>query len=358
MKNIYQLLTLICLLVFPLGSFAQKKPAGIAYEAGYTDALAKIAKGRQKKDLVFVYCYIDNSTVCSKMGNLVLKSRKVSDFVNQNFVSAKVNVNQDTAFARRYPMSVLPAFFVLDKDGKEIGRFCGQHEPDAFIEKMMYAMDEKNSVRVKLAAFEKDRTTANGKACMEAYYQAGRVKEMADFVERYLYAYSPEERYSLDMWKYVAPALMNPTSKVFSMFMNEKQLATNGLGKNVVDKVMTNSIRQYLFWFVTGKIPGDPKWNLSSALGFITYLALIDDESMANHYICSACKLYTQKNLQHGKVYKYILDYLTPEKICALEEEDRDFIEKLLENMEGMPKELYNEHKKGCEEYWKKQLEK
>ena len=60
---------------------------------------------------------------------------------------------------------------------------------------------------------------------MEAYYRAGRIKEMAEFVESIFYAYPPEERYSVEMWKYVAPALMNTTSKVFLLFFCQKSIS-------------------------------------------------------------------------------------------------------------------------------------
>ena len=44
-------------------------------------------------------------------------------------------------------------------------------------------MDPANSVKAKLEAFNRDKTTARGRECMEAYYRAGRIKEMAEFVE-------------------------------------------------------------------------------------------------------------------------------------------------------------------------------
>ena len=88
------------------------------------------------------------------MGNLVLKSRQVGDFINQHFVSTRIDVGQagNEEFVKRYPMSVLPAFFVLDKTGEEIGRFCGSADPEVFLEKLHYAMDPANSVKAKLEA--------------------------------------------------------------------------------------------------------------------------------------------------------------------------------------------------------------
>ena len=117
MKN--QFFTImVCLLMCTLGVNGQKKQAaGVNFEKNYAEALAKVGKSKQKQGLVFVYCYQEGNSACAKMGNLVLKSRQVGDFINQHFVSTRIDVGQagNEEFVKRYPMSVLPAFFVLDK---------------------------------------------------------------------------------------------------------------------------------------------------------------------------------------------------------------------------------------------------
>ena len=79
----------------------------------------------------------------------------------------------------------------------------------------------------------------------------------------------------------------------------------------------------------------------------ISRLALIDDQNLASHYICVASQLYTQKPFSHDKVYGYILNYLSAEKVCALEAEDREFVEHF----------LIERYQKDREAYFKKQLE-
>ena len=161
---------------------------------------------------------------------------------------------------------------------------------------------------------------------------------MAEFVESIFYAYPPEERYSVEMWKYVAPALMNTTSKVFAVFLSEKYIANQYLGKSVVDEALAKSIRQYAFWYVAGKLKDKPE----DALALISRLALIDDQNLP---------------FSHDKVYGYILNYLSAEKVCALEAEDREFVEHFLMNIEGMPQQLIERYQKDREAYFKKQLE-
>lgn len=241
----------------------------------------------------------------------------------------------------------------MDKDGEEIGRFCGSFDPEAFLEKLNYSMNPTNSVKTKLEAFKKDKTTARGRECMEAYYQSGRIGEMVDFVESIFYAYPPEERYSVEMWKYVAPALMNTTSKVFSVFLSDKYLANQYLGKSIVDEALSKSIRQYAFWYVSGQLKDDPR----DALSLISRLSLIDDQNLASHYIFIASQLYAQKAFTKQRAYEHILNYLSAEKVCALEAKDREFVEHFLMNIEGMPQQLIERYQKDREAYFKKQLE-
>lgn len=354
MKNqIYAVI--VCLLMLSLGAKAQKKQAtGIRFEENHTEALAKVMKNKQKPDLVFVYCYQDGNPACAKMGNLVLKTRQVSDFINQHFVSARIDAGQagNKAFMERYPMSVLPSFLVLDKTGEEVGRFCGVAEPDVFLEKMRYAMDPAHSVKAKLAAYKQEKTTARANECLEAYYQAGRISEMVKFLESIYYVYMPEERYSVEMWKYVAPALMNTTSPIFSVFIREKYLANQSLGKSIVDEALSKSLRQYAFWYVSGKLKADDR----SAALYISYLGLIDDQDLASHYIMVACQLYMQRAFD-GRAYESILNYLSAEKVCALPEKDRAFVERFFMNINEMPQELIERYKKDRDAYFKKQLE-
>ena len=109
---------------------------------------------------------------------------------------------------------------------------------------------------------------------------------MAEFVESIFYAYPPEERYSVEMWKYVAPALMNTTSKVFAVFLSEKYIANQYLGKSVVDEALAKSIRQYAFWYVAGKL----KDNLNVTLG----------KMIAT--MCSCGSISIQELQQHAKI--------------------------------------------------------
>lgn len=346
---------IVCFLLCSVKGNAQKeKAAGIDFMNSYTEALSCMGKGKSAKKLLFVYCSQENNPACSKMGNLVLKTKQVSDFISQNFVSLQVDAGKEEneEFIKRHSVAVYPSYLVLDRDGNEIGCFCGFYEPADFLKKMRFAMDESNSVKAKLRAFEQDRTTANGRECMEAYYQSGRISEMVDFVERYFYAYTPEERYSTEMWKYVAPALMNPTSKVFSLFLSEKYLANKGLGKSIVDEVLSNSIRQYALWFVSGKLKDKPV----DAMSLISRLGLIDDQNVASHYICIASQLYSQKAFMKNRIYDSIMNYISVDKVCALAEKDRAFVEHFLFSIEGMPQQLIDRYKEGRKAYFDKIL--
>lgn len=350
------LVIIICLLAFSLGTQAQKKQAtGVRFEENWTEALNKVKENKRGPQLLLVVCEQKDNAGCRKMNNLVFKMGRVVEFMNQNFVSVKLDAENPeyTRLAEHYHMAGFPVCLILDRNQQEIGRVYGAMEPDVFIRKMEYAMNPANAVRTKLEAFNNDKTTDKARECLEAYYQAGRTGEMVKFLENTYYAFSPEERYSMEMWKYVAPALQSVSSRIFPMFLSEKYLANKYLGKSIVDGVMAGAYRQYALEYVSGKIKDDVR----TALSLIGQLALIDDQNTASHYIAVASQLYAQKAFTRSKAYEHILNYLSAEKVCALEEKEREFVEHFLMSVEGMPQQLIERYKKDREAYFKKQLE-
>lgn len=352
MKLFYILI--ICLFFGIENSMSQRKEvSGVFFEEDYSSGLEKLKKRTQKRNLLFVYCYRENDLACSKMSNLILKMRQVGDFVNNNFISVQVDIEKKEYkdFVARYQLTSFPTFLILDKDENEIGRFCGKYEPEEFIKKLTYTMNPENSLHSKLLKYQKDKTTEHALECLEAYYQSGRISEMVDFLEKIYYIFWPEQRYSMEMWKYVKFALTNVNSPIFSIFIREKYLVNQYLGNYLVDRVMADALRQNALEYVSGKLK-----DAKSAVLLNQYLAVIDDNNLATHYIVVATELYAQRNFVED-AYESILRYVSAEKVCALELKDRIFVEKFLFSIQGMPKDLLEQYKKDRDAYFQKQLD-
>lgn len=333
------------------GALGQQK-VEIRYEENYAEALKKV--GSKKRDLLLVFCEQKGHPDCAKMDNYTLKIRQVCDFLNENFINVRMDVTipEHENFIKEHAVYMYPTFLVLDKNGEEVGCFCGYNNPEVFLEKLQYATNPAHVIKNCLATFENFRTTMNAKACLEAYYQAGRIGEMVEFLRKIYYIFPPEDRFSPAMWKYVKLALLDVNSPIFANFLNEKYMANYYLGKTIVDETLSKAMRQYALWYVSGQLK---QVNDAQALSLIGRLGLIDDQNAASYYIVTACTLYAQREIT-GRGYENILNYLSVEKVCALAEEDREFVYRFLKSIKGMPKKLMDNYEKEWKSYFEKQL--
>lgn len=351
-KCLFLNLIALFLLLPTIGVLGQQK-AEIRYEENYAEALKKV--GAKKHDLLLVICGQKGHSDCAKIDNYTLKIRQVCDFINENFINVRMDaaIPEHENFMKEHAVYMYPTFLVLDRNGEEVGCFCGYSAPESFLEKLQYAMNPAHSTKNCLAAFENFRTTSNAKACLEAYYQAGRIGEMVEFLRKIYYIFPAEDRFSPDMWKYVKLALLDVNSPIFANFLREKYMANYYLGKEIVDEALSAAIRQYALWYISGQLK---QINDAQALSLIDRLGLIDDQNPASHYIVIACTLYAQREIT-GRGYENILNYLSVDKICALPEKDREFVRHFLKSIKGMPKKLMDSYEKEWKSYFEKQLE-
>lgn len=99
------------------------------------DEALKAAK--QEKKLVFIDFYTDWCGPCKKMAKEVFPQKMVGDFMNVEFVSLKLNAEQEgKELAARYNVNAYPTFVILDTEGKVVGELKGAMDGQAFIQKL------------------------------------------------------------------------------------------------------------------------------------------------------------------------------------------------------------------------------
>lgn len=350
----YKSLTVaVCAVLIAVQGVAQTKSNALTFEPTIEKAVQLNKKGNKQ---VLLHITSSKSENARKMENLTFRLGRVKDFMLANFTHVKVDISDSTnqGAIKQYGISMVPSYLILDKEGKEVGRVIGYADADEFIGKLKLAMDPANSLQAKKEAYEKYRNYESTLAYMEVLHREFRYNELTDLVENSIYAFPIEQRYSVEMWKYYKIALRRTTSRVFSMALGEKYLLNQHIGKSEVDKVMAESLQNYALQYISGKVKDHEA--ISSA--YLSYLPIIDDQSAKTHYISIACKLFAQKDMQmtdaKAKAYKGMADYLTAEKIAALNEADRAFMIHFFKSIEGMPKEHIANFEAGINDYFKK----
>ncbi|MGO8609221.1 thioredoxin family protein, partial [Rhizobium johnstonii] len=77
-------------------------------------------KAQQLQRPVFVYAYSPGCHFCQQMEKTTLRSAAVAAYYNATFVSVKVDVTVDTAFARRYDIHGFPTYLYFDSAGQPL----------------------------------------------------------------------------------------------------------------------------------------------------------------------------------------------------------------------------------------------
>ncbi len=110
--------------------------AWLPYAKGLT-----VAKSQNKK--IFIHFYTNRCHYCRVMQAQTFVNQNVIDMLNDNFVSIKVNLEENPGMGATYPVAGVPASWFLESNGDKIGVKPGFLPPAKFIQMLQFILDEK-----------------------------------------------------------------------------------------------------------------------------------------------------------------------------------------------------------------------
>ncbi len=96
----------------------------------------KTGKATHRK--VFLNFYADWCGYCKKMDAETFKDPEVAQYLEENFVSIRVNSEKDADLARSYFVRGLPSSWFIDENGDKISDLPGFVPPDMFLTILKY----------------------------------------------------------------------------------------------------------------------------------------------------------------------------------------------------------------------------
>ncbi|MCJ7615274.1 MAG: thioredoxin fold domain-containing protein [Desulfobacterales bacterium] len=132
LKHIYLLTLILFILSGSSCSFASSK--GIkwyTYKQGIE--LSKIEGVK-----IFLYFYADWCTYCKKMEKETFNDDSVVSYLNDNFISIKVNSDRDTKTALDFGVRGLPSSWFIEKNGERISNLPGFIAADILLNVLKY----------------------------------------------------------------------------------------------------------------------------------------------------------------------------------------------------------------------------
>jgi len=89
--------------------------------------------GKDKKKKVFLNFYADWCGFCKVMEKNTFKDNSVISYLNENFISIRVNSDRDKKTASAYNVSSLPVTWFLEDNGERLTSLPGYITPDKLI---------------------------------------------------------------------------------------------------------------------------------------------------------------------------------------------------------------------------------
>lgn len=129
-----KLVLMLTLLVSTFSIYAAESGNVSWFQGTFDDALAK---GHEEGKLIFVDFYADWCGPCKKMKNEVFPKPAVYNFINNNYVAYKINIDHDSEkIAQRYDVRAIPTLLFLTEDFIERERLIGSRPADKFLEEL------------------------------------------------------------------------------------------------------------------------------------------------------------------------------------------------------------------------------
>lgn len=182
MKQLYSVLAMMLL---PMLLMAQ----GINFEHGtFSEALAK-AKAQNK--LLFIDGYAVWCGPCKKMTKTVFLEKEVGDYFDEHMVAIKMDVErgEGPAIKRKYGISGLPGYIIVDRDDNVVYRFSGAMPTDRFMSHIKTAVlnaSNDNSLSQLTGRYEAEK---NNEQFLRIYLnklKEGNSIGYTDVLEQYL----------------------------------------------------------------------------------------------------------------------------------------------------------------------------
>ena len=128
-KSIHIVFTILVLLFMGLLSPAHADTGGVKW-LDYDKGMA-LAKSQQKK--VFINFYATWCSFCKMMDTKTFTDAAVVDYLNNNFISVKVDVDKEMDVAAQYNIRPLPDVWFISENGEAIGNKPGYISPEEML---------------------------------------------------------------------------------------------------------------------------------------------------------------------------------------------------------------------------------
>lgn len=279
------------MLIFLLGgyTFAQ----GIEFTHGTWSEILKIAEESNKP--IVVDAYASWCGPCKWMAANTFTNEEVGDFVNENFVPYKMDMEKGEGvdFAKKYNVRAYPTILFFNPSGELVHKGVGALDAVGFLELCKDALDSEKQYFALRKRYEEGE---NSKAFLKKYLTASmRANEKADEAfDAYWEMSTAEEKVSEDMLQLMGTLssdLANFESDMFSFFMEHQSEYEKSSGSEVIDQIIKQAYNSAIMKAIR-----------------------IEDQAMADQLLEKMKEVFPSKAHELVEYYQYAKSYYSSDE--------------------------------------------
>ena len=147
-----------------------------------------LLQAKQENKLVFIDCYSTYCGPCKVMLRKEFPKKEMGDYLNADFVSAKMNLDlgEGPELSKKWDVHSFPTFLFLDSDGNILHRMVGYMPADEFIQKAKEGLAD-NSFRTLEKKYQQgERSREIVVAYMEYLKKVARIQKYYEVMRQFL----------------------------------------------------------------------------------------------------------------------------------------------------------------------------
>ena len=210
-------------LISPLCVFAQapETETGIHFEHGTFAEI--LLKAQKENKMILVDAFTSWCGPCKWMAKNIFPNDTVARFYNQNFISAKIDMEQNEGIdlAKKYEVTCYPTFLFIDKNGQLLHRMSGSMKAKEFIEA---GTDAMNSAKQFASYKKKFDAGSSSPADMLQYItmRSGSCMPVETELVKYFNTQKDEDLISRQNWSVLWDFAGDPNSREFKYFVSHR----------------------------------------------------------------------------------------------------------------------------------------
>jgi thiol-disulfide isomerase/thioredoxin len=238
-----RLLVIVLALGLTFNVFAQNRK--VEFQHKKWNKIVRMSKKQNK--LIFLDCYTSWCGPCKTMLNKVFTQDKVADYMNDNFICTKYDMQKGEGITlkKKFKVTAFPTFLVIDENENVVHRIVGAYKAGIFIDYLANALTKDKSSSALQKRYE------NGERNGEFMYEylcslrwANKDKEEKEVANKYLTTVPKADLLKKENWNTIKHFMNDPSTAEFLYVMDNLDKLYAAQGNNQVNAKMYKTYRK------------------------------------------------------------------------------------------------------------------